>query len=230
MHRLALVLAGLALLTTGAWFLQDRDPDRPTALSGTENQDTDPDPVTSEAGENTPGLSAEQIKANLVAQQNQERRARDEATRNTAQEPTAIDYWADPEGDYFQIFHTEDMARLRWQKNTAKGRFVTAWFHRKVEVDARLFDDVEKTGDESQLAAMQAYNEFTNSKRRELVQAIGLTDANHVLSEFGIYNFDLEKRNWFRIDASGQKVPFLHPDHDIWENGENGGAPWSNHR
>ena len=230
MTRLVLALAGLVIAAAGAWLLQDPDPDQPTAPGGTENRNTDPNQVTPARCDNGTGLSAEQIKANLLAQRSRERGEGDDDGQTRPQNPQAIDYWSEPDSAYFQTWHTQDMARLKWEKNTARGRFVTAWFHKKVEVDSRLFDGVSESSGDAQLAAMRAYNEFTDSKRRELVQAIGLGDANHVLNTFAIYNFDLEKRNWFRIDASGQKVPFLNPDHDIWENGETGGAPWANHR
>ena len=122
------------------------------------------------------------------------------------------------------------MARLRWEKNTVKGRFVTTWFHKKDQVDSKLMDDVSDTHGDDQLAAMRLYNEHTDRKRQELVQSLGLADANHVLSTFAIYKFDLDQRNWYRVDGSGQKVAFLHDDDDIWENGETNGASWDNHR
>ncbi|MCC6785499.1 MAG: hypothetical protein IT457_21790 [Planctomycetes bacterium] len=121
-------------------------------------------------------------------------------------------------------------ARTGLSPHDPRLEFVARWTTSKFSEDHEAMDAIDDAPDHDRAARMAEFNAATEARRLELVQSLGLADAERVANEFCLYRFDLTRGNWQRIDAAGRPVPFKHEDDDIWQGFERSNRNWSNHR
>jgi hypothetical protein len=119
--------------------------------------------------------------------------------------------------------------RLDLSRDDPRLALLSDWLADRRSEEHRLTERVSQLGGSEQREAMQAFNAAGDAWRRMLIQQVGYDLATRVLDTFCMYRFDPAEGSWHRVDAVGDRVPFLHEDDDIWQRGESSNPSWEGH-